>query len=59
MAPFAADDLASLEKTEIYTVNRRIYGDPTSKTTKVTSINVPAAMAFARLYHSGGFNLQD
>ncbi len=59
MAPFAADDLASLEKTEIYTVNRRIYGDPTSKTAKVTSINVPAAMAFARLYHSGGFNLQD
>lgn len=59
MAPFAADDLASLEETEIYKVNRRVYGDPTDKSAKITSVSVPAAMAFARLYHSEGFDLQD
>lgn len=59
MAPFAADDLASLEETEIYKVNRHVYGDSTNKSTKLTSVSVPAAMAFARLYHSEGFNLQD
>lgn len=59
MAPFAADNLKSLGNTEIYAVNRRVYGDPTNKDTKVTSVAVPAAMAFARLYHSEDFNLQD
>lgn len=59
MAPFATDDLASLDDTEIYTVNRRVYGDPESAITRLTSLAVPAAMAFARLYHSEGFYLHD
>lgn len=59
MAAFAADDRDSFADTEIYKVNRSIYGDPTVEETLMGSLSVPAAMAFTRLYHSGGFSLQN
>ena len=58
-ATFAPDGTTPLESTEIYQVNRDVYGDPYSAETPVaTSINVPAAMAFARLYRAGNYTLQ-
>lgn len=59
MAAFAADDYNSLADTEIYKVNKSVYGDPTASATLRGSLSVPAAMAFSRLYHSQGFSLQN
>ncbi len=58
LAAFAPDTTTPLESTEIYQVNRDVYGDPFSSDTQVVDISVPAAMAFARLYRAGHYTLQ-
>jgi hypothetical protein len=57
-AAFAADDPTSLSETEIYKVNRQVYGNPTSAATRTSSVSIPAAMAFARLYATGRYTLE-
>ena len=58
MAAFAADKDTQLENTEIYQINRDVYGDPFSSATPVVDVSVPAAMAFARLYQAGNYALR-
>lgn len=54
-AAFAPDEAVPLAETKIYEVNREVYGDPASPETKVSSVGVPAAMAFAELYNTGAY----
>ena len=57
-ATFAPDGKAPLENTEIYKVNRDVYGDPAAANTPSSAVHIPAAMAFARLYQAGNYTLQ-
>lgn len=59
LAAFAADDQTHVEETEIYQVNRQIYGDPADGKAKLKSPSIPAAMAFARLYAERGYTLKN
>lgn len=56
-AAFAADEQTPLSETEIYIVNRQTYGDPTSNATPASSVSIPAAMVFSRLYTEGHYTL--
>ena len=47
-----------LTTSEIYRVNTQLYGDPLAGEIAAKRISIPAAMAFARLYRSGGFTLE-
>lgn len=49
---------ADLTASEIYRVNRQIYGDPLAGEIVAKRLSIPAAMAFARLYRSGPFALE-
>ncbi len=57
-ATFAPDGETPLESTEIYKVNRDVYGDPAVVSTPSSAVHIPAAMAFARLYRAGNYTLQ-
>lgn len=59
MAAFAKDEHTPFAETQIYKVNRHIYGDPTSDLNPLKSVSIPAAMAFTRLYNLGGFALRN
>lgn len=59
LAAFASDVHTAFTETDIYRINRRVYGNPADEATALKSVSIPAAMAFTRLYHAGEFGLQN
>jgi hypothetical protein len=57
LAAFAPEPGVPLEATTIYRTNRDVYGDPLSSATPTSAVHIPAAMAFARLFHAQGHAL--
>ena len=55
LAAFAPE--TDLETGEIYRVNEQVYGNPLNGPVPAQRLHIPAAMAFAHLYRSGGFAL--
>lgn len=58
LATFAPESQGNLESGEIYLASQQVYGNPLDGPVAAKRVYVPAALAFARLYHAGSFSVR-